>query len=307
MPLKINRSPFFYVGDKYKLMAEMQHYFPKKINKFIEPFTGGGTVFLNIIAKKYVLNDIDSNVITIHKYLEKNSKDPDVFFNSVERIIKKYHLSRSYQEDVVPLKLKKKWKKTYYAKYNVKGYNQLKSLYNSQKQKNPLILYLLLIYGFNRMLRFNSTGNFNIPVGNVDFNKNVKNALIDYFKFVKYKNICWSNKDYFDFLSKLKYERDDFVYIDPPYLISFSEYNKLWNEKEEIKLLKYLDQLNKKRVKFAISNIILHKGKKNDIFIDWMKKYNIYPIKSNYISYHDNMDKKSKEVLVTNYDCYKEI
>lgn len=45
--------------------------------------------------------------------------------------------------------------------------------------KNELIkLYLLLIYGFNRMLRFNRNGDFNLPVGNVDFNNNVVNALI---------------------------------------------------------------------------------------------------------------------------------
>ena len=38
-------------------------------------------------------------------------------------------------------------------------------------------LYLLLIFGFNRMLRFNSKGEYNLPVGNVDFNKNTETAL----------------------------------------------------------------------------------------------------------------------------------
>ncbi len=61
----IYRSPLFYVGDKYKLLQEIKFYFPKKINKFIEPFMGGGSVFLNVEANKYLLNDIDKNVIFI--------------------------------------------------------------------------------------------------------------------------------------------------------------------------------------------------------------------------------------------------
>ena len=47
------RSPLFYMGDKFKLLDQLKDRFPKKINNFIEPFTGGGSVFLNINANKY--------------------------------------------------------------------------------------------------------------------------------------------------------------------------------------------------------------------------------------------------------------
>ena len=299
---KLRRSPLFYVGDKYKLIEEISKYLPKNIERFIEPFTGGGTVFLNIDAKKYLLNDIDHNVVNIHKYLISQSKNQNEFFNNLIKIIKKFNLSRSFIEDVVPQDLKKEWKKTYYAKFNKTGYKELKDIYNNSKNKDYLLLYLLLIYGFNRMLRFNSNNEFNIPVGNVDFNKNVEKALIEYFDFVKNKEIAIFKKDFSVFLMELNYKKGDFIYLDPPYLISFSEYNKLWNESNEKKLLGLLDELNNKGVKFAISNIILHKGKQNKIFMDWMKKYKVYKIKSNYISYHDNGIKKIEEVLVVNYD-----
>ena len=42
------RSPLFYMGDKFKLLEQIKKKFPKKIDSFIEPFTGGGSVFLNI-------------------------------------------------------------------------------------------------------------------------------------------------------------------------------------------------------------------------------------------------------------------
>ena len=168
--------------------------------------------------------------------------------------------------------------------------------------KNDLLkLYILLIYGFNRMLRFNGNGDFNLPVGNVDFNQNVVNALNNYFDFVSEHKISYFSLDFEDFLSKIKISPDDFIYLDPPYLISFSEYNKLWNEQEETRLLTCLDDLNSRNIRFAVSNIIKHKNMYNELFDKWSKKYNVIDITSNYISFHDNTQKDSYEVLVTNY------
>lgn len=73
------RSPFFYVGDKYKLMPQLQKLFPDDIESYIEPFAGGGSSFLNTKAKKYIVNDIDSYVIKLHKKLSSFSNDTDSF------------------------------------------------------------------------------------------------------------------------------------------------------------------------------------------------------------------------------------
>lgn len=301
MNKKIRRSPLFYVGDKYKLMSQLINLFPKEINNFYEPFVGGGTVFLNINARKYYLDDIDKNLVNIHKFLTKSSKNPSQFFKKIEKIIYKYNLSRSYKEDIVPDDLKKKWEKTYYARFNKKGYEKLRECVNKNKRNDPLILYILLIYGFNRMLRFNGGGKFNLPVGNVDFNKNVVAALDEYFNFVRDKKIIFSSKDFRDFFLGKKYFKNDFVYFDPPYLITASEYNKYWDHKSESDLLNLIDELNKKGVRFALSNVTNYNGDKNNLLIGWMKKYKVCRIKSNYISYHNNKKKKIKEVLITNY------
>lgn len=300
--MKIRRSPLFYVGDKYKLLKEIKLYFPKKIKHFIEPFIGGGSVFLNINASKYLLNDIDVNIYLLHKFLALQSKNPKKFFLYAEKLIKEYNLSRSYLEDIISNDLKAKWKKTYYAKYNKEGFERLRDHFNSSKRKNILEMYLLIIYGFNRMLRFNSKGFFNVPVGNVDFNQNTYSALFDYFEFFQDKDIEFFNLDYKEFLDKIVPKKEDFLYLDPPYLISNSEYNKLWNEDNEKCLLFLLDYLNKQNIRFAISNVVFHKNMNNHIFSKWMKNYNVYKIKSNYISYHDNSIKKIEEVLVTNYE-----
>jgi len=282
-------------------MKQLVNLFPKEINNFYEPFVGGGTVFLNIEAKKYYLNDIDKHLINIHKPLIASSKNPEKFFKDAEKIIHKYKLSHSYKKDIVPDSLKKEFKKTYYARFNKEGYDKLRLSVNNYQKNDPLILYILLIYGFNRMLRFNGGGKFNLPVGNVDFNKNVVNALNSYFNFVHDKKISITSKDFKKFFSDKKYSKNDFVYLDPPYLISASEYNKLWNQKSEADLLKMIDVLDKKGVKFALSNVTHYNGSKNDLLLEWMKKYKVHKIESNYINYHNNGKKIIKEVLVTNY------
>ena len=297
----IKRSPLFYVGDKYRLMNQLLDFFPQKINNFYEPFVGGGTVFLNVDAQKYFLNDIEKHLISIHKCLLSYMHNPETFYNDLEKIIQKYKLSHSYKKDIVPYCLKKEFKKTYYAKFNKTGYEKLRMSVNRTNKHDPLILYVLLIYGFNRMLRFNSKGMFNLPVGNVDFNKNVVDALNGYFEFVKCRKIKFTTKDFRKIFEKTKHFKNDFAYFDPPYLITSSEYNKLWNKQSEVDLLNLLDELDKRNLRFALSNVTHYNGNKNDLLIKWMKKYNIHNINSNYISYHNNKKKKIKEVLITNY------
>jgi len=301
MVTKIRRSPLFYVGDKYKLMKQLIELFPHEINHFYEPFVGGGTVFLNIKATNYYLNDIDQNLINIHRFLIKSSKSPDCFFERVENVIYKYNLSRSFKEDIIPDSLKKEFKKTYFARFNKVGYERLRERVNKNKDNDPLTLYILLIYGFNRMLRFNGGGRFNLPVGNVDFNKNVANALNNYFDSVKNRKTILSSKDFREFFSEIEFRKNDFVYLDPPYLTTASEYNKLWDQESESDLLSLIDNLNIKGVRFALSNVTHYNGSKNDVLIKWIKKYKVHKIKSNYISYHNNGKKKIKEVLITNF------
>ena len=299
--IKQIRSPLFYTGDKYKLIPELKKYFPDKIDKFVEPFVGVGSVFLNIEANEFYENDIDKNIISIHKYLSSFANSEDLL-NILLSKIDEYEFSCSYKGKTVPDELRKKYIKTYFAKYNNESYKQLKEKYNNSDRTDIADLYLLLIYGFNRMLRFNQKGEFNLPVGNVDFNQNVFDSLTDYIKLTSKKNPHWSNTDYKDFLSNINITESDFIYLDPPYLITSSEYNKRWNQNDDFELCNLLDAFDKNNIRFAMSNVIDYKGKENTELLKWAEKYNIHSIKSNYINYHDNTIKTFREVLITNYE-----
>ncbi len=297
----ISRSPMFYVGDKYKLVREIRTHFPTKINRLIEPFVGGGSVMMNVCAEGYILNDINSYVIGLHRMLCSYIGREQEFYQELYRIIDKYGLSLSYRGDTIPIGCKKAFPKTYFAKYNKEAYSQLKQDYIKGNQQDWLQLYVLLIYGFNRMLRFNSKGLFNLPVGNVDYNHNTHEALEDYFRILATRQVAWYNEDFRGFMNGVDYKDNDLVYLDPPYLITFSEYNKLWNDNTERELLLMLNNLNNHGVRFAISNVTHYRGRTNTLFLEWSRRYHYYPIQSNYISFNDNSIKQFNEILVTNY------
>ncbi|MCD8393534.1 MAG: Dam family site-specific DNA-(adenine-N6)-methyltransferase [Bacteroidales bacterium] len=282
-------------------MREIRSHFPAAIGRLIEPFVGGGSVFMNTNAPVCLANDIDTYVIRLHNWLASYKDNPDDLLALLSESIDKYGLSYSLVRDEVPDTLKKAYPKTYFAKFNKEAYGKMRDDFNTSGKTDLCLLYLLLIYGFNRMLRFNGKGNFNLPVGNVDFNQNTKDALIDYFAAVKQRQLTFTSQDFREFLHNLDYQPDDLIYLDPPYLITFSEYNKLWNEDTERDLLALLDQLNERGVRFAISNVTHYKGRINEIFLRWTEPYHVYPIKSNYISFNDNTIKNFNEVLVTNY------
>lgn len=295
------RSPLFYVGDKYKLMPQLNKLFPKEIEVYIEPFVGGGSSFLNTKAKKYLLNDIDPWIIKIHRELIKYLDNDTELFDKLFSIIDEYGFTCTLRGRDVPEGYRKKYVKTYFARANKESYTRLREDFNSDKS-DILKLYTLLIYGFNHMIRFNGNGNFNLPVGNVDFNKNVEAALKNYLKVCSGLQIELANLDYKEFLNNIDFSQESYVYFDPPYLISGSEYNKLWDEKNEIELYETIDKLADKGIKFGITNLLNHKGMHNDILEKWSQKYKVYNINSNYISFNDNTIKNgSKEVFITNY------
>ena len=298
----MNRSPLFYVGDKYKLVSQLLRFFPKKISKYVEPFYGGGSSSLQVTAKEYVFNDIDPYIIALHKMLIRNSANVDGFFDHIFSLINQYGLSCSYLRDDVPIDLKKQYPKTYYSHFNKDSYLRLKADYNQDAEKDYYKLYLLLIYGFNHMIRFNSKGEFNLPVGNVDFNKNVYEALVNYFSTQGSRTISIYCSDFESFTKSIVLDKDTFFYFDPPYLISTSEYNKYWTREDELRLYNLLDWLNQKRVRFGITNLLQHKGARNVMFEEWSRQYKVEHITSNYISFNDNTikSKSSQELYVHN-------
>jgi len=272
-----------YTGGKYKLLKQILPLFPETINgRFIDLFCGGIDITINTKANKIIANDLNRKIIEI--YQEMKNYETDALVSYIENKISTFSLTIK----------------------NAEGYNKFREYYN--KTRYPIDLFILVCYSFNHQIRFNKDGNFNMPFGKDRsyFNETLKKNLINFHKVIKQDNIVFTNLNFLS-LKPEKLSENDFVYCDPPYLITCATYNEQdgWNETLEKQLYELLDKLNEKNIKFAVSNVLYNKGKENKILKEWCEKYNVYHLDKTYsnCSYHaiDRDKNSTDEVLITNY------
>lgn len=278
-------SPLNYTGGKFKILKDIIPMFPDNVETFVDMFAGGLNVGINVDAKKVVANDQLSFLMGLYRYFQ--STKWNLLMDSIHKRIDDFSLTQNNQD----------------------GYLELRKEYNNSH--SPLDLFLLSCYSFNHQIRFNSKFEFNTPFGRgrSSYNKKIEANLEEFVHRLQHDNITLLSGDFLSIpVSDLT--EHDFVYCDPPYLITTGSYNdgkrgfKNWTEKEEIELLDLLDSLNGRGVKFALSNVLQHKGKQNDILIKWAEKYVVNFINKTYsnCSYHLK-DRKATttEVLITNF------
>lgn len=187
-------------------------------------------------------------------------------------------------------------------------YLKLREDYNESKEW--ILLFLLSCYSYCFAIRFNSKGKFNMPsgIGSSSFNESIKTRLINFTNHIQKLKMQFVNKDFRE-LNFGKLKNGDFVYCDPPYLISTASYNENggWTQKDDNDLYNILDILHNRNIKFAMSNVMVHKGNNNKSLIEWGKKYNVYVLKMSYDTKWratrkvDEIPKETIEVLITNY------
>lgn len=61
------KSPMNYIGNKYRIISDIEEYFPSKIDTFTDLFCGGLDVSINTNAEHTVCNDINNYIIDIYK------------------------------------------------------------------------------------------------------------------------------------------------------------------------------------------------------------------------------------------------
>lgn len=284
------KSPLNYVGGKYKILDQIIPKFPKKINTFVDLFGGGFNVGINVDADTVVYNDVIEPLCELMNYFSNKN---------AEEVVQKL-------EDNISI--------NGLDKENTDAFLKLRNKYNHSVYKNEddkiIDFYTLILYSFNYQIRFNQNMKYNTPFGKnrSSYNSNTKKNLEKFVNKINKINVKVSKEKFVDFdFSNLG--ENDFVYCDPPYLITTGSYNdgnrgiKDWTLDDEKKLLNILDDLNSKGIKFALSNVLVANDKKNEILNEWSKKYTVYIIENTFNN--SNYRRKNKddtiEVLITNY------
>jgi len=142
---------------------------------------------------------------------------------------------------------------------------------------------------------------FNQTFGDRTFNESMKNKLISFKEQLKGKNIIFLPCNFTDVCLWEVYPRD-FMYLDPPYLISEAGYNTLWSAKKEELLYSTLDTLTEKGFRWGLSNVLKHKTEVNTQLETWMKKYHSAVLEKEYLKVAKNKVKDTVEVYVYNYE-----
>lgn len=298
-------SALNYTGGKYKLLSQILPLFPKDTDQVVDLFCGGCNVGINVDCNKVLFNDSNEYLMGLLDTFRRLTKEK--IFDWIYKSIDKYALSLVSKNgyDFYNCESSKGL-----GEYNKAGYNKLRDDFNKKASKDNeyyLMLYLLIVYSFNNQLRFNRKGEFNLPVGKRDFNSKMQGKLEAFIDRVKSGDYRFTTDDFRN-VSMEGYTDKSFFYADPPYLITCATYNEQagWTENDEKDLLNYLEELDKKGIRFALSNVLESKGKKNVILSEWInqnKKFKAIPLNYDYTNsnYHTKKDGITKEVLIVNY------
>ena len=243
-------KPFLkWAGGKGQLIPEIEKLYPfksGKINKYAEPFVGGGAILFDILNKfdlqEVYISDINSELVNTYHTIR----------NDIDTLIEKLY---TMQNDFLPLNTDER--KAYYTdKRN--SFNKLKigNDRNVNTQKAALMIFLNKTC-FNGLYRVNKKGLFNVPMGAYKnpmiCDENNLRAVSE--KLKKVTIICGDYRESKNFI-----DSNTFVYFDPPYrplnvTSSFTSYTEnSSNSYNQSDFKTFLDKQIQKGAKIICSN-----------------------------------------------------
>lgn len=250
---QIRVRPFLkWAGGKTRSLQHFREYYPSKKGKtfkrYIEPFLGSGAVFFDLLAtgelcdKQIIL--ADNNIHLINCYKQLKSAAWHKVHNQLLKLCKMDELNNHYYS-------------------NRDKYNEFVGLGVKNKNFDPILCAALFIYlnktCFNGLYRVNSNGFFNVPEGRYH-KKPVFNLELYEIIHKTLKSVSFKTCNYRILLHRLKPNKFDFIYIDPPYIklsktANFTGYDKEKFDIEEQHILaKLCIEIQRKGVYLLVSN-----------------------------------------------------
>ena len=289
-----------WAGGKGSLIPQLNNFYPYElkngiIERYIEPFVGGGAVLIDILQKYDVQEayafDINIDLINSYNVIKRNVED---LITNLKQMETEY------------LQLEQEERKNYF--YNKRDeYNNYTLKENEQNIQRAAQFIYLNRTCFNGLYRVNKAGKFNVPMGShknptICDEENLRNLskLIQKVQF-----------QYGDYKRSMEYVTENtFVYFDPPYrplnvTSGFTSYTKEdFNDENQKELAEFYRELNEQNAKLMLSNSNPKNTNKEDNFFDNI--YQGFNIDEIYSSRMINANSKGRgkisEILVTNYN-----
>lgn len=290
------KPPIKWAGGKTQLLEKVFEHFPNIINNYYELFLGGGSVLIRLLdlinCKKIIvkgtINAFDINEVLIGMYKNIQTKPDELIKHLIE--LKTKYLSitnKNGDRDITNETDAIKSKESYFYWIRQK-YNKM----DMKTKSSPLgsATFIFINKTCFRGLHREGPNGFNVPFGNYENPDFAIETITKLSNLVK--NVNFQVIDFKDGFTKIK--KDDFVYLDPPYVPtddkSFVKYNAQgFNEKEHLELFKLTKTTN-----FLMSN----SNAKN--VIDTFNGYKIYYIDAKRAINSKNPEATTTEVLIKN-------
>lgn len=261
-------------------MPILSKHMPKKFDSYFEPFLGGGAVLFHLISEnpktRCFVSDLNSNLILSYVTIR----------DRVEELISALEIhSEKYFKNP----------KAYY-------YQMRESNPKNQIDKVSRLIFLNRTC-FNGLYRVNSKGKFNVPLGKYT-NPNIVNKenLIAVSHVLRSKDISIKCQDFPKALEEA--QKNDFVYLDPPYqpvsqTSNFTSYtNDSFGYEDQERLFLEFQRLDSKGCKVMLSN------SKSDEVLDLFEDYSDKTIEISANRFINSDSKKRtghSELLIKNY------
>ena len=287
-------KPFIkWAGGKSQLLEEIRKKYPANIERYCEPFVGGGAVLVDVLAnlqpKEVLINDINPELINTYTQIRDNS----------EKVIE---LLTEMQESF--WKMDNEARKEYYYSERDR-FNELINQSAATAEKAALFIFINKTC-FNGLYRVNAKGLYNVPMGaykkppicDVDNIQSISKLL----QSVTIN--CGDYSECMDFIND-----NTFVYIDPPYrplspTSSFNSYAKTeFGDEQQIQLGYFIEQISHKGAKVVASNSDPKNTDKDDNFFDDIyKMFNIRRVSATRMINSNSKGRGTiSELLICNY------
>ena len=285
--------------SKHQLLDEFSPLFPKKFTAYCEPFLGCGTVLFWLQPSIAYVCDINTELIVM------------------------YEIIRDQVEELIPILASHPNQENYYRL--IRNWDRDKKQYRklSRVQRAARMIYLSRTC-YNGVYRVNPYGEFDTPFGHYK-KVNIVDApvLRAVSAYLKQAQITFYSGDYTKVLTGLP--KDAFVYFDPPYdtpskasttafvplnttepplkishkttLSNTTFVNKRnFDHSEQIRLRRCCDELNRRGIKFMLSNIA------TDFILEQYESYFITRLKTKYSAIeHKTLYGNAEEIIIRNY------
>lgn len=223
-----------WVGGKRQLLKVLRPLLPKRFSVYCEPFLGGGALLFDLQPGTAVVNDTNAELINVYQVVKSNVEELIADLGEHKNDSGYYYAVRDWDRD----------KEAYAGMSAVKRASR--------------IIYLNKTC-YNGLFRVNNAGEFNTPFGSYK-NPNIVNApvLRAVSHYLNDADVRFSSDDYAAILHFLP--KGAFVYFDPPYFplsetSNFTGYTKTgFGEDEQLRLKDCCDELDRRGVKFMLSN-----------------------------------------------------